>query len=191
MNIGFDLDDVLLDFMNSLIPYHNNVFGTNNEREHFKNNDIASIWSCTKEEEIQRVFDFFASPEHLQASPIPGAVEGIRNLKEHHNLSVITARPEELKEKTIEWLEKHYANMFDGIYFTNQYHGSGPKRSKGEICHELGVNIFVDDILENAEDVVSFGIPVLLFDKPWNQAEVRSPITRVRSWEEIMKILSQ
>lgn len=40
------------------------------------------------------------------------------------------------------------------------------------------------------EDVANCGIPVLLFDAPWNQGEMKPPITRVHSWDEIVEILS-
>lgn len=189
MTIGFDLDDVLLDFTNELHSYCNRYYNTNYERAHFKQN-LAEMWDCSKEEEIKRVFDFYQSLDHWNALPINGAVEGIKNLRQWYNLFVVTAKPEGLKEKTLEWLDQHFSQMFDGVHFTNQYHGDGPKRTKGEVCKELGIEFFVDDSLENANDVANLEIPVLLFNAPWNQAEVQPPITRVHSWEEIVRILS-
>ena len=189
MIIGFDLDDVLLNFNDALHPYHNSRYGTSYQIENITSFDLAKLWGVSEEEKNKRVLDFYSSPEHWDAEPVAGAVKGIKNLKQYHNLSIITAKPEELKDKTLEWLNKHFPKMFDGIHFVNHY-GSGQRRGKGEVCNELAMEIFVDDSLDNVKDVANCGIPVLLFDAPWNQGEVKPPITRVHSWDEIVKILS-
>lgn len=190
MIIGFDLDDVLLDFRETLHVYHNNNYGTNYKREQFKE-ALEEMWNCTIEESKKRVFNFYQSSEHRNAEPINGAVEKIKKLKQHHILHVVTARPEELKNITLEWLDKYFPQTFDGIHFTNQYqyHEKGPIRTKGEVCKELGIEFFVDDSLCNVNDIANFGIPALLFDGPWNQGEVKPPIRRVYSWDEIVEIL--
>ena len=189
MIIGFDLDDVILDFHGVLHPYHNQRFGTNFQKEHFTSWHVHEVWGCSKEDAADRILEFYESPEHWEAQPMEGAVEGVKNLKQFHDLHIITAKPEDLKERTLEWLDKHFPSVFSGVHFANHL-GNGPRRSKGEITNELGIEIFVEDSLKNAEDVSSHGIPVLLFDSPWNQAEVEPPITRVRSWDEIVEILS-
>ncbi|MEK7461706.1 MAG: hypothetical protein AAB586_01405 [Patescibacteria group bacterium] len=190
MTIGFDLDDVLLDFRESLHRYHNYRFGTDYKRHQFREN-LAEMWNCTEEESKKKVFGFYQSSEHRNAEPINGAVEKIKKLKQHHILHVITAKPEELKNISLEWLDKHFPQTFAGIHFTNQYQyqEKGLKRTKGEVCKELGVEFFVDDSLHNVNDIASFGIPALLFDAPWNQGEIKPPIHRVYSWDEIVEIL--
>src|SRR3989344_5936119 len=157
MTIGFDLDDVLLNFNHAPSLYHNTTYGTKYERKHVTSIELSKIWNCTIEEALRRISDFYLSSEHWNATSVDGAVENIKKLKQYHNLHVITAKPEKLKGKTLEWLDKH----------------------------------FVDDCLENVNDVVSSGIPALLFDAPWNQGEVKPPITRVYSWDEIVDFLSK
>jgi uncharacterized protein len=185
MIIGLDLDDTLVDFREALHAHYNKRYGTNYKREHFMDN-LAQMWNCSDEESVNRVFDFYHSLEHWEALPVAGAVDGIKKISQSHTLFIITSKPDELKEKTNEWLNKHFPDMFDRVCFTNQYHGNDPKRTKREICLELGVEIFVDDMLGHADDVACSGIPVLLLDAPWNHAVVKSPITRVYSWEEIV-----
>ena len=189
MIIGFDLDDVILDFHGALHPYYNRRFDTNFIKEHFTNWHVHEVWGCTKEEAERRILDFYQSPEHWQAQPIAGAVEAIKDLKKSHNLHIVTSKPEDLREKTLEWLEKYFPETFSKIHFANHL-GNGQRRSKGEIVKEHGIAVFVEDSLKNAEDVSNHGIPVLLFDSPWNQAEVKPPITRVHSWDEVVQILS-
>src|SRR3989344_5898489 len=162
MTIGFDLDDVLLNFNHAPSLYHNTTYGTKYERKHVTSIELSKIWNCTIEEALRRISDFYLSAEHWNATPVDGAVENIKKLKQYHN-----------------------------IHVTNQYHGNGLKRTKGKVCKELGIELFVDDCLENVNDVVSSGIPALLFDAPWNQGEVKPPITRVYSWDEIVDFLSK
>ncbi|OHB16575.1 MAG: hypothetical protein A2544_00995 [Candidatus Zambryskibacteria bacterium RIFOXYD2_FULL_43_10] len=186
MIIGFDLDNVLLNFSEALHAHHNATYGTKYKTKDVKFIELHKVWNCTEEEAKRRVFDFFGSQNHWSALPINGAVEGIQKLKHSHRLFVVTSKPEELREKTLEWLDRHFPKKFDEIHFTNQYYGNGPERTKGEVCKELGIEIFVDDFLHNVEDVANLGIPALLFNAPWNQGEVKPPITRVYSWDEIV-----
>lgn len=190
MTVGFDLDDVILDFHGVLNLYHNERFGTSFSKEHFTSWHVHDLWGCSKEEAANRILDFYESPEHWKAIPMVGAVEAVKNLKHFHELHIITAKPEDLRERTLKWLDKYFLDMFSGVHFANHL-GGGPRRSKGEVAKEFGIEIFVEDALKNAEDVASYDIPVLLFDSPWNQGEVKAPITRVHSWDEIIKVLSE
>ena len=190
MIIGFDLDDILLNFQDTLRGYHNIQYGTNLKREDDKVWNLWERWGCTPEDSKQRVFDFYEHEMHLNALPMPGSVEGINILKKNHQLFVITARPESIKGKTLKWLDKYFPQVFQQGVFTNLFYGDGNKRKKSEVCKELGIEIFVEDAMHNAEDLAEAGIPILLLDAPWNQSEVKPPITRVYSWDEIMERLN-
>ena len=87
--------------------------------------------------------------------------------------------------------QKNIPGLLKGIHFTNQYHGKeSEKRDKASICKELNVEIFIDDALHNAENIITAGVPVLLLDSPWNQTNTLHPlITRVHSWKEILEKL--
>jgi len=192
MIIGFDLDDVLLSFQDTMRQYHNETYGTNYTREQDNTWNLWERWNCTPEESVKRVRDFFAHESHHAAPPLPGSVDAIRALKQNHEFCIITAKPESFKEKTEEWLEKHFPNMFDKLVFTNAFHGDGKKRKKSEVCNELGVQIYIEDAMHNAQDVADNGIPVFLMDSPWNQGELPSPlITRVFSWDEIVEKINK
>lgn len=185
--LGFDLDDVLINFNDALLSYDNARFGTNHERDHRKSLDVSGLWDCDENEAMVRVSDFYQSQGHKDILPIKDAVEVVKNLKDECKLYIVTARHEEIRGETLGLVEKHFPNIFEDVYFTNQYSDTGVKRTKGEICREIGVEIFVDDSVHNAHNIIDVGIPVLLFDTPWNQVEVNEPIKRVFSWKEIEK----
>ncbi len=188
--IGFDLDDILLNFNDTLRAYYNTVYKTHFEREHMISFHLDKLWGLPMEETAERVLQFYNHESHLNALPVEGSMEGIEKLAKNHTLFLITAKPELLREKTEEWLTKYFPGMFAGVHFTNHFIGDTGKRKKSEVCLELGIEVFVEDALHNAQDVADAGIPVLLFDTPWNQAEVLPPITRVFSWPEIVEKLN-
>jgi uncharacterized protein len=193
MIIGFDLDDVLLNFQDTMRVYHNETYDTNHTlEEDCKVWNLWERWSCTPEESKQRVFDFYNHQSHYDAKPIVGSVDGISALKNDHTLHIITARPEQIKEKTFEWLDTYFPNVFEKVIFTNLFYGEGVKRKKSDVCKELGVEVFIEDAFHNAHDVANAGIPVLLLDQPWNQNHTDLPplVTRVHSWPEIVEKLN-
>jgi uncharacterized HAD superfamily protein len=46
----------------------------------------------------------------------------------------------------------------------------------------------VEDAIHNAEDIAASGIPVLLFDAPWNKGWSGDGAIRVYSWDVIPKL---
>ncbi len=189
--IGLDFDDVLMELHEPLFAYHNLNYGTKLDKDSATTYDIWDIFKCEREEAEQRIVDFYHSEHHHKASPVLGGPEAIKRLSQDNSLVIITSRPEFIQERTLEWLERHYPKVFDHVCFTNIFRGEGAvKKNKSKACEELGVDIFVDDNLDNAHDVASNGRPVLLLDAPWNRnVDLLSNITRVYDWEHILKVL--
>ncbi|NTW14164.1 MAG: hypothetical protein HGA31_03985 [Candidatus Moranbacteria bacterium] len=190
--IGIDLDDVLLDLNPALCAYHNTRHGTNFTKEGVTDYDLWKMWNCTKEEFFERVDDFYDSPEHSDVNPISGAETAIRVLSEHHDLYVITAKPERLRGMTEEWINRHFPGMFRDIRFTGGYRrdDDGHVR-KSDICREIGIRTFIDDALSNVEDLAPVMDQVFLLDSPWNRRDIPYvSVTRVFSWDDILHRLT-
>lgn len=191
MVIGFDLDDVLLSFQDTMRSYHNATYNTNYTEEHDTVWNLWERWNVTPEESVKRLQDFFVHKMHYDALPLPGSVAGIKKLKENHILYIISAKPESLREKTEEWIAKYFPNMFEKIIFTRLLFDP-EKQKKSEVCKKLGIEVFVDDAVHNTHDISEAGIPTLLLDMPWNRNHTKLPplVTRVFSWEEIVEKLN-
>lgn len=188
--IGIDCDDVLIDSMSGLIRYNNRMYGTSYRRQDFKSFDLESVWGCTLDIAIQRCQEFYFSEEHTKLTPVIGAVEVIEALTKTNDLVLVTGRPESIRDLTTEILQRHFQNLFMELHFVGHHSGNKySKKTKGDVCKDLGVNIFIEDAPKHALSVSNEGIPVLLFDTPWNQGELPPNITRVFSWEEIETIL--
>jgi len=194
--IGFDLDDVLMDFNTGLCVFHNAHYGTSLVREDITSYHLEETWGCDREECIRRVGEFYNSPEHDATQPILGAVKVVHELqKDGASVVVITSRPESMSDQTFSWLKKHFPSLAkaNSVHFTSHFFHKETGVTKSDICRNLGVKVFVDDAPFHVQDVAPVVEEVLLFDAPWNRGYVLTlqNIRRVHSWSEIHKILNR
>ena len=188
--MAVDIDEVLADFVNTFLTYHNSLYGSSLRKDQVNSYEFWELWDITKEEAIRRVYEFYKTPQFLNLPTIPGAKEGARSLARKHRLVVITSRPYDIYKDTNSWLEKNFSRCFSGRYFTNQWAKADSKynnhRKKSDICKKLHVDTIIEDSLECALDCASFVKNVILLDCPWNQCKsLPTNVKRVNSWKEI------
>lgn len=188
--IGVDFDDVLIAFNEALCEWHNKEYGTSLTKADVVTYDFGRTWGCSTEESVTRVQRFFQSIEHRDAIPVEGAIQAIEILGEER-VYIVTARPHEASSVTTQLIEKYFPRMVGRIHYVGKtqdycHHVS----AKAEICIALGIEFFIDDALVHAQAISDAGIPVLLFDNPWNQTDnLPCNIIRVHSWGEIVERL--
>lgn len=192
MKIAIDVDEVLAEYQNGFIEFHNKYYGTNLKRHHFaKSYKLEDAWGGTEDEAIDKVYHFYQTKDFKKMEPVPGAIEAVRKLAQKHDLFVVTSRQNFASPVTLEWLDKHFPDTFSGILFANHFAKEGAPKDKSEICKEIGAELLIDDSLTYAKDCAKKGIKVKLFDRPWNQTEnLPKNIQRVFSWQEILKIIN-
>ena len=120
MKIGIDIDEVLAEFMNSFLDYHNKKENTNIKRSDFKSYLLWKTIGGTKESTIQRIYDFYNSQEFDNIRPVKDSQYGVNVLNKENELIVITSRPYEMHDKTINWLDNYFPNAFSKVKFTNE-----------------------------------------------------------------------
>jgi uncharacterized HAD superfamily protein len=190
MIIGIDVDDVLADFMNSLIKYHNDRYKTNYSKGDFKSYNLWETIGGNEEETVGKIYDFYHTIHFDKIPPTEGAQEAIDLLKINNSLRVITSRPYDIHDQTLSWLDRYFPNKFEEAHFTNEWAGGiGRPTRKKDVCLKYNVSILIEDSLEYAKDCATTGTNVLLMDKPWNQSELSDKITRVKSWNEVTNLL--
>ncbi len=187
--IGIDFDDILFDFNHKYCQFHNGRYGTNLCFDDIYTYDLRAVWNIDMDEAVRRVDEFISSQMHDEVSPVSGSVETIKQLSNNYELHLITSREEKFKDKTLNWLYKHFPNIFNKIHFTNSFGNSKKKRMKSEVCIENGIKLMIEDAPVHAKDLAEMGIEVLLLDKPWNRVETHPLVKRVYEWKEIEKIL--
>lgn len=189
MKIGVDFDDVLSQTMQAIADFHNENYGTHLTFEDMTSTNFEEIWGGTREEAVKKIHDFHFSPYGLNTPSIEGAREVLEKLKKNNELFVITARNDETRKISGEWVEKNFPGIFSGIYFTNQF-ANKAITTKHKVCDNLNIDIFIDDNFKYASDCVKPNRKVFLFNYPWNQSEaLPEGITRINSWKELGEFL--
>lgn len=191
MHIGVDIDSVLADIVRPLLLYHNKKYHTKTKYNELVTHGLSSYWNCSEEQTTKRIIDFYHSEHFDNLKPIYGSKGAVKKLKNNHILSAVTARPTIIEDKSLKWLNNHYPNSFKAVYHTNimlDYYN--PKNKKSDFIKKYNIDILIDDNLNFASECADRGIPVLLFNSPWNQTkELPKNIRRVNSWKHITEIL--
>jgi len=190
--IGFDCDEVLANFHIALEKFVHLKYGSRRYSldEITSYHETQKLWGCSPEEAGQRILEFYDDPTGLIGiSPVAGALEVINKINLYHRMVVITLRPPSTEEETRKWFDIYFPNIFEDIFFLGGRFSKKP-RSKGEVCKEIGVDVFVDDHIKYIKSVSEVGIPSLLFDRPWNRNEGLPPLTtRVFGWKNVLEHL--
>lgn len=185
LRIGIDFDDVTIDFVGSLVRWHNKKFNHSHTKEHFKEFAWWPVWGITKEESVKRVNEFTDTMTPQNTEVMDGAIQSIEKIMKKHEVVFITGRPLKYKKKTEEWIEYNLSKKIE-VIMAGDFH-KGQAATKAEICKERKIPILLEDALETAVDCAKSGIKVVLFDQPWNQNAQHKNITRVKSWKEALK----
>lgn len=101
----------------------------------------------------EKVYKFFESQEFERIQLVPGCVEGIKKLKEHYDLFIVTSRQHILKDNTVNFINNTFPNCFKDIVFGNHYGIEGSKISKKDMCKQVNAFCLIDDSLKYAKDV--------------------------------------
>jgi len=60
---------------------------------------------------------------------------------------------------------------------------------KPRIARKMKLDLLVEDELHVALAAVKVPIPILLFDRPWNQGDLPPGITRVTTWDQVLNLV--
>ncbi|MGD2072686.1 MAG: hypothetical protein PVG65_04270 [Candidatus Thorarchaeota archaeon] len=191
MAIGVDIDEVLVPMLEYHCQFLNRKHGLNLTKKDFYSYNFWEVYNVTKKQAIEDFLEFAETEECEEMQPFLGALKGVDELKEFRELYVITSRQLGIKDMTDRWLDRHFPGRFSKRFFGNSYNLElGKTHSKLELCKKNNIEVMIEDSPKNASEVAS-EIPVVLFDKPWNQNVNGELIYRVYGWEEIVKKTKQ
>eukprot|EP01029_Cantina_marsupialis_P028664 TRINITY_DN777849_c0_g1_i1.p1 TRINITY_DN777849_c0_g1~~TRINITY_DN777849_c0_g1_i1.p1 ORF type:complete len:209 (-),score=56.14 TRINITY_DN777849_c0_g1_i1:251-877(-) len=187
--LAIDIDEVLGQFVPSIVKYHNRVYGTELEATSFHSYRFCEVWGGTDEEAMEKVREFYGSEEFKNLPLVEGAVEAMKTLKKDYELHVVTSRQFFIQEATYEWLKLHFDGIFDGIHFGNHYSKTGKKLPKSEICKSIGAICLVDDSLSYTLEVSgSLSCAILFGEYGWNAHDsLPENAYHALNWDEAIK----
>jgi 5'(3')-deoxyribonucleotidase len=186
--IALDCDDVIVATGELLVNHYNQLHGTTVRPQDFYSKDYEHVWRAEPETATRDLFAYLLTEEYIQLAPMENAAAVLRKLAEQYTLYIVTGRPDETEQATLQWIEKYLPGIFEQVIFTNFFKlndSKGALRTKADVCKELGAQWLVDDHLYHIHNVADQGITGLLFgDLPWEQLESPSPhIVKIKDWQ--------
>ncbi len=189
LRIGIDVDDVLAESLPGYLEAFRRRFGHEVRVE-------EAAWEIFRrypEISATQMWGFFSELEasdFLGTRPVyPEAVEAVRSMAANgHRLYVVTGRLTQHREHTRRLLER--AGLLE--LFEELVHRDGEATAdyKPRIIRELKLDLLIEDELHVALAAAEVPIPVLLFDRPWNRAELPPGITRVADWDHALRAIA-
>lgn len=176
MRIGIDIDGVIADTFPLLVNELNAFFSRDIQPRNVTSYDIVKVYNI----DARQLEEFTSARKEFLVEapePVPGAVECLSGLKNRSQIFLISARRAELRARTEEWLKKHNL-AWDQLILLGSH-------DKADTCVKLRLDVLVEDSRQNALQVSSRGINVLLLDAPYNQGNLPTLVRRCHSWDEI------
>jgi hypothetical protein len=199
-----DCDEVLAAFIPSLALWHNRVFGTLLQARSFTSTHFAGVPGFGDAAETDaKMRAFFASEEWFNLAPIPGSAEALPRLAKVYNIYLVTARSPQQEAVTRVWLSRHFAPVFCGLRFTGAYDNADgadrPKRSKGEVCAELGALCLVDDAVHYVVEAAGKLPLAICFGRyawnsnreAWEHPALPENVLRAETWRHTEALLTE
>ncbi len=184
MKIGIDIDEVVAGYIIGFCSFYNENYGGQISMNDFKEFSIAKVLKISSEESFKLRREFLKSNYFENICLVRGALEGINKLSSYMDISFISARSLEHREKTLDFLKKHFPKNSFEVFFSGEYSGEG--KTKSEICNELDIGVLIEDG-EYSQRYAEEGVKIILLDKPWNKNIEHKNIIRCSNWEEILK----
>lgn len=170
---GIDIDGTVT-CPTSLLPHINKAFSCNLVLDDIKEYDLTKAFPVSHEE----FFEWFrnAEAEIYATSPIQAHAKGVLSKwKKEHELYFISARGQNVRDVTLNWfLEQEL--LYDHIELIGSH-------DKIKTAKNYNIDVFFEDKHDNAVGITEeLGIPVLLFNTPYNQQPVPKGVIRVNTW---------
>lgn len=189
LRIGIDVDDVLAESLPGYLEAFRRRFG----REVRIEEAAWEIFRRYPEIPATQMWGFFSeleSSDFLGTRPVyPEAVGAVKSLAaDGHRLFVVTGRLTQHREHTRRLLQR--AGLLE--FFDDLVHREHEAAAdyKPRIVREMKLDLLIEDELHVALAAAVVPIPVLLFDRPWNQAELPPGITRVMGWDHALRAVA-
>lgn len=176
MKIGIDIDGVIADFVGSFLPRLQKYCKCK-----VKNIVNFNFWENLNIDKIE--FDKIWEKEVIETNfysdlkLVKGSLEALKILKKDNKLILISSREKQLARDTFNWL-KHYGIPFSRLELVE-------KDKKKKVAKMVKCDLVIEDNLDIARMVEARGVPVLLFDYPWNK--IGRDVRWVKNWKEAVK----
>jgi len=190
MKIGIDIDEIVTEFVKGYLKVYNKKHGRDARYDKIFSYNLWEPLNISREEAIILADEFYDSQHFQEIELVEGAIEAINKLGKENEIFFITSRPGHIKDKTREFIMKHFSQIKSEIIHSGDFWGGLGSRTKAQICSELKLDFMIEDNKLYSQEIANSGIKVFLMDKPWNiGVEESNNLVRVKNWEEVMKLI--
>lgn len=193
--IAIDIDDVIAETTDAIRLWGNAVSGIEMTKEDYAIQGeywgyYERVWE-QKDLNGTLLYDDVEADIAADKVAVPllaGASFAIKELQKKFHIILITARAPRLETVTRRWINEHFGGLDIEIYFAkNPKNQSGPTKTKGELCRELGAFVLVDDNVEHCESALSAGVDAVLFGNYGWQPHVPEGAVRCEDWPAVLE----
>jgi uncharacterized HAD superfamily protein len=189
MKIGIDIDEIIAEFVRGYLELYNKRYNKNLQFEEIFSYNLFEPLKISKEVSIELADEYYGSENFDNIDLVKGAEEGVRKLKQEHELIFITARPSHVKEKTEIFIKKLFPDFSSKIVYSKNFWEEG--LFKSDICKAHQCDILIEDDLKHALECAEKSIRIILLDKPWNRGIEHKNIIRAKNWNEILEKIKE
>lgn len=143
----------------------------------YKIHEILGI----EQDAFDRFYKTYGKLIHKEAKIRLGARKIINQLSNDHQIHFVSARPESMRDITLEWLDR-YQIKSDSIALL----GDPNKIWK---ARQLASDFFIEDSYDNARVLADAGFEVILIDCSYNRGDLPDNVTRAKNWSDVRKII--
>ena len=178
MKVIFDIDDVVLDTIPTLVDEYNRVY-----RDSFRWEDVTTIpfydslpKISSPQEAKQFMKSFTENQGYLRVPFIRFAKKSLGYLHENYTVGFASARHLTGQQAILDVFEKN--NFSSNITFTHE---------KGLLARDLQPEYWFDDSISHLDAIKQHSpeTRTYLFSRPWNKGPTSHP--RVSTWVDILK----
>jgi len=189
-----DFDEVIFPFNENAFLFISQRLGRENTLKDYPQHKIfdyhvfTNFFNISDEQVFSLFTEFMYSPKHLNAPPIPGSINGLRELISRGEQPIIgTARFDLEKQSIIDYFKKHAPDLSDKI----QVYTLGQGASKVEFATKMGAKSLVDDHPKNLNlNGYAYVIDGYIFTTKWNKHlkdyELPKGVKRINNWKDLL-----
>ena len=190
--IAIDIDDVLADSTDAFRLVVNEKTGANLQPEDYMVeaeywNYYETVWEANDLHiDMHALGDEQMRLDQSHIALVAGAEYAISNLLDRFDIIFVTSRKETWRGATEAWLKKHFKNTNIEVHFAD-YDKRHEKKSKGEMCKELGASWLIDDNPEHCMSAFEHGVEPVLFGQYGWQFSLPQGLRRCLDWPSVLE----
>lgn len=191
--VSVDIDDVLFPTAGMILEHYKENYGVEIAQDQFYSNDPA-VWGVEEySEAIRRVSAFLHSDAFLHHAPIEGAFEGTYALRESGaELVPLTGRDDTQRAATKEAIDTYFPDIFSNETLFSNHFNAELRRSKGEMCNELGADYHIDDHIVHINSLARYVTKGVVFGGyPWADAPAEGDVLYAPNWAVLPGVVAQ